>query len=382
MTRYLTRRLATSLLFRVTRRYLPFIALLLLLRFAFALEITVLDVNQGTAVLIQAPTGQTVLYDAGPEPSITRDLQALGVQHINLAIGSHAHADHIGGMAEVLNTYKPPMYMDNSIAYGTRTYQRTLEAALAIDAQLLEPTRRILSLGDVTLTIVPPPLINTDNQNNNSIGVRIDYGEFSAFLPGDAEPEQWEWWLNNHPDLLTPVNIHLSSHHGSRHGDTQAGINALQPDVVIISLGANNTYGHPHVEALRLYHQVNANVYRTDHNGHIQIKANPDGTYVLRSPPQAAAQPLTTTASATNNAAAQQTTECINLNTATQEELQRIIHVGPARATAIINMRAAEPFNTIDDLNRINGIGSGRLNDIKNQGSVCRTTKTSTAEPD
>ncbi len=251
------------------------------LSLALALEIDFLDVGQGTSVLITAPTGQTVLYDAGPASSqVAEQLRELGVTGLNLVISSHAHADHIGGMAEVIQLFQPVFYMDNGVPHTTRTYERTLQAALASDAQLLEPVRRTLNLGDVRLVIIPPAQVRARDQNNSSVGLRIDYGSFSALLPGDAEAEQWDYWLREHSDLLGPVDVHMASHHGSRNGDTVRGMSVLEPETVVISLAADNQYGHPHMEALLNY--SGSTVYRTDLHGRISIKASPDGSYTVR----------------------------------------------------------------------------------------------------
>lgn len=253
---------------------------LLSLSFAHALEITFLNVGQGTSVLITAPTGQAVLYDAGPAgANVVAELQQLGVTNLNLVIASHAHADHIGGMADVIDVFRPAFYMDNGLPHTTRTYERTLEAALASEAQLLEPIRRSIGLGEVQLLVLPPAQVRATDQNNNSIGLRIEYGEFSALLPGDAEAEQWGFWLQEHADLLGIVQVHMASHHGSRNGDTAAGIAAVAPEVVVITTGADNQYGHPHPEALN--HYYGATVYRTDLQGRITVNAAVDGSYTV-----------------------------------------------------------------------------------------------------
>lgn len=258
------------------------IALLLLISFSFAsaLQLTFLDVGQGTSVLITAPSGQSVLYDAGPAGAdVAGQLHQLGITDLSLVIASHAHADHIGGLAAVITAFEPTFYMDNGVVHTTQTYERTLLAALDSGAQLLEPERRTISLGEVLLTVVPPPHRNLRDHNNNSIGLRIDYGSFSAFLPGDAEGRLWDYWLSEHPELISDVNVHLASHHGSRNGDVPEGIASLAPDTVIISVGKDNRYGHPHGEALALYEQ--AAVYRTDVHGRVTISIEPDGTYLI-----------------------------------------------------------------------------------------------------
>lgn len=251
---------------------------LLALATALALEVTILDVGQGTSVLIQTPSGHTALVDAGPHTGNTAaQLRAMGVTQLGIVIATHADADHIGGMSDVLAAYPPTYYVDNDQPHTTITYERTMRAAHTAGVTLLEPQRRNIALGDVTLTILPPTGDPTLGQNNNSVGVLITYGNFRAFLPGDAEREQWNWWLTHHHDLLPSVNVHVASHHGSRNGDTPAGMQHLNPSLVIISLGTNNEYGHPHHQALQLY--AGATILRTDQHGSIRLKINPTGEY-------------------------------------------------------------------------------------------------------
>jgi competence protein ComEC len=116
-----------------------------------------IDVGQGDAVLIQSGD-KNVLYDGGRSSTTTLNyLKALGVVSLELVIASHADADHIGGLAEVIKFYKPKFYMDNGLTATTQTYQRLLEAVQTAGSQLLEPTGQKLSLGTTTLQIIPPP---------------------------------------------------------------------------------------------------------------------------------------------------------------------------------------------------------------------------------
>ena len=159
------------------------------------LRVHFFDVGQGDAVLIQSPSGQNVVYDAGPSRTrMVEHLESVGVTRVDLVIASHNHADHIGGLAEVLRTYRPRFYLENGVPATTLTYRRVLEAAAAVGSELLEPTARRLSLGEVVLHVIPPPRIPGWDQNDNSVGLIVEYGDFHLSLGGDAEARQWAWW--------------------------------------------------------------------------------------------------------------------------------------------------------------------------------------------
>lgn len=316
------------------------------------LRVHFIDVGQGDAVLIQSPSGQNVVYDAGEHPTRVRDyLTGLGVSHLGAAIASHNHADHIGGLAEVVKHFRPRFYMDNGVPTTTQTYARLQEAVAVVGSQLLEPTARRITLGEAALTIVPPPGIPDWDQNDNSIGVVLDYGAFRLSLAGDAEPREWAWWRTHASEWLRPVQIHKASHHGSTNGDTTESLAMLAPKVVVIGVGIGNTYGHPDQTALQLYANAAARVFRTDRHGTVIVEAQASGAYSVRVERGEGA--------------------CIDINGASFVELQEIIHIGPDRAQHIIDLRRIQPFRSVDDLIRVDGIGPARLADIKAQGKAC-----------
>jgi competence protein ComEC len=256
------------------------------------LRVHFIDVGQGDAVLIQSPTGQNALYDGGENPTRVRDyLITLGISNIGIVIASHNHADHIGGLAEAVRHFRPQFYMDNAVPTTTQTYARVLEAVSAVGSQLLEPTSRQITLGDVSLTVVPPPGIPDWDQNDNSIGLMLQYGEFRFSVAGDAEPREWSWWFTHQREPLREVRVHKASHHGSNNGDTRDGLAQLSPEAIVIGVGAENRYGHPDAEALRLYAESGAIVYRTDLNGTIIVEAQPSGAYTVRVERGEGAQP-------------------------------------------------------------------------------------------
>lgn len=246
------------------------------------LELHFLDVGQGDAVLIRTPDGRAVLYDGGQDGErLLGHLEAKGVETLELVIASHNHADHIGGLITVIERYRPRYVMENGIPHTTRTYERFLRAIAAAGSLRLDAHRRVITLDSMALTVIPPQGDPTRGQNDNSVGIRVEYGEFQATLLGDSERAQQRWWIEHHPDLLGPVQVHKASHHGSRNGDTEELLEMLRPAIVVIGVGRNNRYGHPHASALERYCQIDTEVYRTDRHGTITVSARPDGTILV-----------------------------------------------------------------------------------------------------
>ena len=241
-----------------------------------------IDVGQGDAVLIQGTGGQNVLYDGGRRNADALEyLQRIGITKLDIVIASHPDADHVGGLDKVIEFYKPRFYMDNGVIATTQVYKDVLEAVSTAGTSLLDSTRRTISLGEATLEIIPPPNDPDFNRNNNSIGLILDFGDFETALTGDAEEEEFAWWLSNTPEYLREVEIYKSAHHGSSNGDTAEGIAVLSPEVVVIGVGEGNNFGHPTNQALELYESVNATVLRTDEKGDVVITGISDGSYSI-----------------------------------------------------------------------------------------------------
>ena len=244
---------------------------------AAALRITFLDVGQADAVLIQAPEGQTALVDAGRR-SPTDALQALGVVGIDLLVATHAHADHIGGMADVLRAFPVRYFMDNAMPHTTRTYQRLMEEVeRRSEITYLNAEPRTVTLGAALIEVLPMPPLRAGDQNNRSVTLVVRYGRFSAFLSGDSEVRQLNFLTGR--GAVTPVTVLKAPHHGSHNGFTAAFLRAARPEVIVISVGRNNQYGHPRMQAVAAFSSTARQVYRTDWNGTITVLGFPDGGY-------------------------------------------------------------------------------------------------------
>jgi len=241
------------------------------------LRIMFLDVGQGDAVLIRAPEGQTALVDAGPG-DIVPLLRALGVERIDLLVATHPHADHIGGIAGVIESLPVRFYMDNGDPHTTRTYRRVLSA---LDARpgisYLEAFPRTISLGSASIEVLPRLPPGSAGHNDRSVALVVRFGDFEAFLSGDSEVQQLSHLVGL--QAVPDVALLKAAHHGSDNGFTWEFLSAAAPEVVVVSVGRDNSYGHPRPEALAAYRSVGATVLRTDLHGHVEIRGRVDGSY-------------------------------------------------------------------------------------------------------
>lgn len=240
------------------------------------LEIRFLDVAQGDAALIREG-GKTVLVDAGGSARIASYLHSFQIDTIDLVVASHNHADHIGGMTSVFQSAVVRFYLDNGVPATTATYQRTMSAVTSSGAQYLRATARTITLGTATIQIIPPPAGN--DQNNSSVGVLVEFGEFHALLTGDSELKELGSWLAE--GSIPRVNVVKVAHHGSNNGSSGEWVNATRPQVAVISVGAGNSYGHPSPGVIAGWEASGARVYRTDRDGGVLVIANDDGSFVV-----------------------------------------------------------------------------------------------------
>jgi beta-lactamase superfamily II metal-dependent hydrolase len=326
--------------------------------------VAVLDVGQGDSILIRSPEGKTALVDAGPSRDVVKLLRAQGVNALDLVVVSHHHADHYGGMAEVIKTFPTRVFLASDSSHTSTHYLNLLKLVRERRIQAITPgiSPRKIALGSVELTVFPQAPEDPHEENNNSVGLRLQYGAFSVLLPGDAQDAERNWWERIVPSLCAESTVLKLAHHGSRNGTDARWLELVRPELAVASLGAGNDYGHPHPETLALLEQMHIPLLRTDRDGTIVIQGDGEHWQVDRHPDRARAPPFPSPGrSGTPTDQPGPHPGSININTATAEELRTVPGIGRVLAERII---AGRPYARVDDLGRVEGIGKKRLAEI------------------
>ena len=249
---------------------------------AAGLTVKILDVGQGDAILIRTPD-QVTLIDTGDVATREKLVTALkqqGISVIDQVLITHPHADHLGGMAAVLDQFTVKKVYDSGQATTTALYRNYLGQVkkLNIPFQVVGAGDKNIEIGSgVELKILnpqKPPLTGMESDlNNNSLVVRLVYGDFSFLLTGDAEKEAEGSMQKNGASGLKSTLLKVA-HHGSSSSTTASFLSAVAPEAVMICVGANNDYHHPHPSILKRLEQKKIPVYRTDLNGTITVTSD------------------------------------------------------------------------------------------------------------
>lgn len=241
------------------------------------LLIRFVDVGQGDAILISLGN-RAVLVDAGRGDDFVLVLREYGVDSLIAAVASHNHDDHIGGMDAVLADFPVASYYANGRPPANNN-ARLVEDWLQIhEIPRPPPPWPPILLDDVRITVFPTTLDPARaSENNSSLGVLVERGRFRALLTGDSEVEELNGWLA--AGMIPDVDVLKAAHHGARDAVTPGWLARTRPEVVVISLGAGNSYGHPNPWAMRYYEAGGRRVFRTDRDGTVTVVVDRSGSY-------------------------------------------------------------------------------------------------------
>ncbi len=244
-----------------------------------------LDVGQGDCSLIIMPSGETMLIDTSTKNQADVILEYISyykIKKIDYLVLTHPHADHIGSAPEIISSLDIGTVMMPDATTTTNIFEQTLNA---IDDKNLEITipkvGEEFKLGKANITILGPAK-NTNDLNNMSIVLRLDYGKTSFLFTGDAEQHSESYMLSSNDVSAFKANVLKVGHHGSSTSTSSKFLSAVDPDYAVISCGKDNSYGHPHTETIKSLQKNNITYFRTDEKGNIVFSSDGKSVSVLR----------------------------------------------------------------------------------------------------
>lgn len=356
------------------------------------MKVHFIDVGQADAALIQYDD-KAILIDSGNwnANETVAYLQSIGIKKIDLVVGSHPHADHIGQIDKVIDAFP----VDEVWMSGGETTSNVFERVMsAIDEKGIgydEPRAGDnYTIGNLKIDILSPNNL-TGDLNDDSIVMKLTYGGISFLFTGDAEKSAESTMVNSGQKIQS--TILKVGHHGSDTSSTEAFVNAVNPKAAIISVGENSQYNHPNESVIDRYTKKDIDLYATNAHGTIivttngktyDINTNKDGTVkpgskakkqTKKKTNKTSEKPKQNTTKETKQKTEKKTEKktesngsCVDINTASESDIKQIIHIGDVRAPDVI---ANRPYNSVDDLTKIKGIATARIADIKQQGVAC-----------
>ena len=236
------------------------------------IKIHFLDVGQGDCILITSDSGVILIDSSLKKTSVTKDIcdyiKDLGIKEIDYFILTHPHADHIGGAPTIINTFEIKNIIMPDCAATTKIFEETLDAIEEKNVNLLEAVSGDeYSIDSLKFKILAPNSASYSETNDYSVVIRLSYGEASAIFTGDAEELSEKEILSRYSAKELKSDLLKVGHHGSSSSSSVAFLKAVSPKYAVMSLGEDNSYGHPHKEIINRLEDMDITYFRTDIDG-------------------------------------------------------------------------------------------------------------------
>lgn len=256
------------------------------------LAVTMLDVGQGDAILLKTPEGRYGLVDGGRGNIVLAQLAKVLPPHVHnleFVVLTHPDADHIEGIIPLLQRYKVSYLFANKSGKDSPVWESLLKEVDGLRVSNFTPRDNNDFLwGCCTLVDVvwPPAEMDTYHEteaNDISIGLAIHYYDFDMFLAGDLGGELEMQAVKSSQKKLANIEVLKAGHHGSKTSSSLTVVQTLMPAVTLISVGAENPYGHPHAEVLENLTGIGSQVFRTDQEGSVKISTDGKSYFAVES---------------------------------------------------------------------------------------------------
>ncbi len=244
-----------------------------------------LDVGQGDSTFIEFPDGRCMLIDTGLSEysqTVIDSVEEYGYSKLDYVVATHPHADHIGGMSRVISHFDiGEIYMPKA-STTTKTFEKLLTAIddKGMKINTAKAGVQVYSDSSLNIEFLAPVYESYEKLNNYSAVLKITYGENSFLFTGDAENLSEDEMLANRYDALD-CDVLKVAHHGSRYSSDTEFLNAVTPDYAVISCGNDNSYGHPHKEAVDRLNHCGARLYSTAENGTVTVYCDGNDSFEI-----------------------------------------------------------------------------------------------------
>ena len=241
---------------------------------AYEIFVSFIDVGQGDSILIRSSTN-AVLIDGGDHRfrhAVLAYLRQANVSRLDFVVATHPHSDHIGSLPTVVSHVEVGAIVMPEITHDTESFDNLMQAIANHDLYVIFPLAGdALRAGGIFLEVVSPASIG-DSINNASIVLHMAHGYTSFLFTGDAERGAEDIMVATEQNIS--ANVLKVGHHGSRTSTTQGFLDAISPCIAVITVGANNPFGHPHPYVVSRLQASGIEIFKTSTHGNILMITN------------------------------------------------------------------------------------------------------------